>query len=261
MNLRYAGLGSLFFLGLMSTSAFGVDGPSPCKDVEYGTDRFTVCEFPTTKTDVRLFWGEAEKPYGHFNTVAQTVRSKQKRLVFAMNAGMYLDDRAPVGLYVDDTGSRGRLQTKASYGNFGMLPNGVFHVSPSGMAVTESTTFKAEEIAPSYATQSGPMLVIEDKLHPKFNRNSTSKRIRNGVGVSADGETVYFAMSDRPVTFYGFASLFKDQLNTPNALYLDGTISRLYDAATGRNDLGMAMGPIVGVVAPVEMNTKEGAEP
>lgn len=261
MNLRFAVLSGALFGCLTLFPSLAVGETSPCKDIEFQTDVFTVCKFSTVGSDVRLFWGEGDQPYRDFEAVSEAVRSKEQQLIFAMNAGMYHEDRAPVGLYMGSDGQRGNLQTKASYGNFGMLPNGVFHVSSSGMAVTETTIFQAKKLTPDHATQSGPMLVIENKLHPKFRQKSTSKRIRNGVGVSADGETVYFAMSEAPVNFYGFASLFKDKLKTPNALYLDGTISRLYDATTGRNDLGLAMGPIVGVVATVENSTKKRAEP
>ena len=260
MNLRFARFCGVLFGCLMSSSVFAVEQRSPCKDVEFQTESYTVCEFSAKESDVRLFWGEQDQPYRDFDALSQAVQAQQKQLVFAMNAGMYHQDRAPVGLYVDSKGQRGNLQTKASYGNFGMLPNGVFHISSAGMAVTETTAFKAKDIKPNYATQSGPMLVIENKLHPKFRPDSTSKRIRNGVGVSADGNTVYFVMSDQPVNFHGFASLFKDELKTPNALYLDGTVSRIFDAASGRHDLGLSMGPILGVVASADSPLEEPQE-
>nr|AID57593.1 hypothetical protein [uncultured bacterium] len=259
MDLRVAVLTGCLIGGLTSASALASGPAAPCKTVEFQTDPFTVCAFPAT-ADVRLFWGEGAQPYKNFGAVSQALSGKQERLVFAMNAGMYHKDRAPVGLYVDTKGQRGNLQTKASYGNFGLVPNGVFHVSASGMAVTETNAFKAQKLSPDYATQSGPMLVIDNQLHPKFMSGSTSKRIRNGVGVSGDGQTVYFVLSDRPVNFYKFGSLFKDKLETPNALYLDGTISRLFDAASGRNDLGAPMGPILGVVTMNEADKKERAQ-
>ena len=59
---------------------------------------------------------------------------------------------------------------------------------------------------------------------------------------------VLFALSDSPARFYDFASYFREILKTPNALYLDGTISRLYAPALDRNDPGADMGPIIGVV-------------
>ena len=258
MSWRKAVFGGLFFLSLMANKSAAADTGQSCKDVTMDRDRFTVCEFSAEDADIRLFWGEGATPYRHFETLFKALEAKNKRLVFAMNAGMYHPDRSPVGLYVDQQGPRGKLQTNSSSGNFGMLPNGVFYKSANGIAVRETKAFEAAAHSPEFATQSGPMLVIENQLHPRFNKGSKSKRIRNGVGVSADGQTVYFAMSDRPVNFYRFASLFKDRLHTPNALYLDGVISRLFDASSGRRDFGAAMGPIVAVVDSDELSVVSG---
>ncbi|MEM6587899.1 MAG: phosphodiester glycosidase family protein, partial [Pseudomonadota bacterium] len=84
--------------------------------------------------------------------------------------------------------------------------------------------------------------------HPRFLENSDSTFIRNGVGTSADGRTVWFVISETAVNFHAFASLFRDHLGTPQALYFDGNISKLYAPELGRNDAGFPMGPIVGVV-------------
>jgi uncharacterized protein YigE (DUF2233 family) len=78
------------------------------------------------------------------------------------------------------------------------------------------------------------------------------------VGVSADGRTAYLAISDRPVTFHTFARLFRDGLATPEALYLDGSISRLFAPDLGRADFGRPMGPILGLVAPAEGSSAPG---
>jgi uncharacterized protein YigE (DUF2233 family) len=72
--------------------------------------------------------------------------------------------------------------------------------------------------------------------------------VRNGVGVSADGQTAHFAISEQGVTFHEFARLFRDVLDTPQALYFDGNVSRLHAPGLGRSDGGRPMGPIVGVV-------------
>ena len=92
------------------------------------------------------------------------------------------------------------------------------------------------------------MLVIGGTLHPAFNPDGTSRKRRNGVGLSADGKTLWFAISDAPVNFDTFARLFRDRLGTPDALYLDGVVSRLYAPSLGRDDGGLDMGPIVAIV-------------
>ena len=70
------------------------------------------------------------------------------------------------------------------------------------------------------------MLVIDGEMHPKFNRNSSNKHIRNGVGILANGNLV-FAISKEKINFYDFASYFQ-QKGCNDALYLDGFVSRMY---------------------------------
>jgi uncharacterized protein YigE (DUF2233 family) len=166
-----------------------------------------------------------------------------------MNAGMYHEDRRPVGLYVENGAETMHLVTRAGPGNFGMLPNGVFWVDADGAShVTETLAYEALAPDARFATQSGPMLVIHGTLHPEFNPDGTSRKRRNGVGLSKDGKTLWFAISDGAVNFHTFARLFRDRLNTPQALYLDGVVSRLYAPELGRDDSGVSMGPIVAIV-------------
>ena len=95
------------------------------------------------------------------------------------------------------------------------------------------------------------MLVIDGALHPRFIPGGSSKYIRNGVGVDATGRA-YFVISDRAVNFHTFGRFFRDVLKTPEALFLDGKVSRLYAPSLGRSDLGFALGPIVGLVVTLQ---------
>ena len=217
-----------------------------CRDMAYDGASYTVCDV-TVADDVRLFHSGPDGVLGSFAAVDDSLAATGKQLGFAMNAGMYHPDRSPVGLLVQDSKAKSTLITSDGPGNFGLLPNGVFCVGDT-FAVIESHTYLANFPKCRFASQSGPMLVIEGQLHPKFLRGSDSKFIRNGVGVSADGSTALFAISNEPVNFYDFAQLFRDGLGLPNALYFDGKISRLYAPDLGRNDLGFPMGPIVGTV-------------
>ena len=133
-----------------------------------------------------------------------------------------------------------------------MLPNGVFCIAEDRFAILESRAYAADPPGCRYATQSGPMLVIDGALHPRFLPDSDSLNLRNGVGVSADGQRAVFVISDEPVTFHRFARFFRDALGLPQALFLDGSISRLYAPELGRSDWGMPMGPVVGLVAPMD---------
>ena len=102
---------------------------------------------------------------------------------------------------------------------------------------------------PQFGTQSGPMLVIDGELHPRFLPDSDSRYTRNGVGTSADGSRAVFVISDNTVNFHSFGSYFRDRLELPNALYFDGNVSRLRAPALRRDDSGFTpLGPIIGVV-------------
>jgi len=220
-----------------------------CRDAEFEGFGYTACEV-TAADDLRLFQTAPDgRPYGSFDRVNEALAAEGRRLGFAMNAGMYHPDRSPVGLMIEDGQPRGQLVTSDGPGNFGMLPNGVFCIGQR-FSVIESRSFAKSRPECRFATQSGPMLVIDGALHPRFLPESGSRYVRNGVGVSADGRTAYFVISQGRVNFTEFARIFRDALGLPQALYLDGSISRLYAPDAGRFDFGVPMGPIVGTVVP-----------
>lgn len=236
---------SALAIAWIPASAFG------CEPVSYDGTSYTVCRVDAADQDIRLFLNDPAdgRTLGTFGKVNQLLDRSGETLIMAMNAGMYHSDRTPVGHYVEDGQVGAPLVTADGPGNFGLLPNGVFCVGDGRAQVVESLRFDRERPSCRFATQSGPMLVIDGALHPRFLPGSDSTFIRNGVGTSADGRTVWFVISERAVNFHTFASLFRDHLGTPQALYFDGNISRLYAPNLGRNDLGFPMGPIVGVVA------------
>ena len=111
----------------------------------------------------------------------------------------------------------------------------------------ETEAFAKAGLSPLEATQSGPMLVIDGQVHPRFLPDATSLQIRNGVGALRDGR-VAFAISNDPVRFHDFATLFRDRLQSRNALFLDGSISSLYAPEIRWHDRDAVMGTIIAVV-------------
>lgn len=225
-------------------------GAVDCSGISHAGAEFTVCEVDAGTDALRLFLKDPQsgEPLGGFSGVERVVSREGLSLRFAMNAGMFHPDLSPVGLYIENGESVMRAVSSAGPGNFGMLPNGVLCIGDGWTRVYETLRYLDERPACRHATQSGPMLVIDGKLHPRFSADSRSFHVRNGVGTSTDGRTAWFAVSSRPVNFHTFARLFRDVLEAPSALYLDGGVSRLYAPQIGRRDAGGRIGPIIGVV-------------
>lgn len=218
-----------------------------CEDMTSAGNRYTVCTVDVSVEDLRLFLRDSEGHIlGNFRNIDDTLGDTQ--LAFAMNAGMYHDDRAPVGHFVQDGVQAMRIVPNAGPGNFGLLPNGVLCINDADARVYETLRFVEDAPVCRDATQSGPMLVIDGALYPRFLPDGTSKYIRNGVGTSDDGTTAMFVISNDVVNFHAFGVFFRDVLRTPNALYFDGKVSRLHAPNLGRSDAGFRLGPIVGVV-------------
>lgn len=239
-------------LALTPVAACAEDAPSHCARETVYDAPFVICRFDQS-ADIRLFLtapdGEA---FGHFERLEETLNTDGETLAFAMNGGMYHEDRTPVGLYIEDGEQAQQLMTREGPGNFGMLPNGVFYIDASGAHVLESLAYRTLAPEAIYATQSGPMLIINGEYHPSLNPAGTSLKRRNGVGVNEETGEIVFVISDTFVNFHTFARVFRDHLGTPNALYLDGTISRVYAPELSRNEQGLRMGPIIGVVEALE---------
>jgi uncharacterized protein YigE (DUF2233 family) len=229
-----------------------------CRNETIERASYVICEFKAND-GIELFLRDAQgAPLGQFDRVRDALAARQRTLQFAMNAGMYHEDRSPVGLYIENGQQLKKLSTADGPGNFSMKPNGVFYIDGKTAGVMETKAFLKRKLKPQFATQSGPMLVINGRLHPRFLADATSRNRRNGVGVA--GKKVIFVLADTPVTFHEFARVFRDVLKTPNALYLDGSVSRLYATDIGRRDVGFSMGPIVAVSAPVS-DKQQGASP
>lgn len=234
MNRRLAFFGSALW-GLGSCAAHPAD------------EAFTVVRIDTATQDIRVFWADEQgRPFKQFDRLSRWLNDQGKKLVFAMNAGMFHPDLSPVGLLVVDGKQVSPLNTASGAGNFFLKPNGVFLVTDGGPEVVESTEYSGVRSSVRMATQSGPLLLRRGVIHPAFNPASTSRLIRNGVGVS--GRVAVFVMSNRPVNFHEMAVYFRDVLRCQDALYLDGVVSRLYSDDLFRADLGTDLGPMVGVV-------------
>jgi uncharacterized protein YigE (DUF2233 family) len=190
-------------------------------------DRFITYIADPKQQNIRLYWKDDHgENFGSIQNLKSWIEKRKEKLVFAMNGGMYKPDGSPQGLYIESGKMLSPLDTSSGGGNFYLKPNGVFYITTDNKAVICKTSDLNYNGKIKYATQSGPMLVIDGQIHPVFKEGSANLNIRNGVGILSDGKVI-FAMSKTPVNFYDFASYFKN-LGCKNALYLDGLVSRTY---------------------------------
>lgn len=216
---------------------------SACRQQSFEGSRFTVCDPGRGKVEL-VAAGPGETRIRQFADLEARLGSRAGKVAFAMNAGMYDEEGRPIGLAIVDGRQKHAINRNKGGGNFHLMPNGVFQVRRDGG--TEIVTSKAWRASPTirFASQSGPMLVIDGKLHPAFEPDGSSRYVRNGVGIAPTGRTL-FVISEGPVSFGKFARFFRDGLKARNALFFDGAVSALWDPASGRRDITKPLGPMV----------------
>ena len=205
--------------------------------------RFTVCTSGKGRIEL-VAAGRGEPVVRRLADLEAGLGSRSGDVAFAMNAGMYDEDGRPIGLAIVEGKQKRAINRRKGGGNFHLIPNGVFQVHQDGRAEVVTTEQWKPSPSVRLATQSGPMLVIDGKLHPAFDRDGTSRYVRNGVGIGPKGEAL-FVISDAPVSLGKFARFYRDQLKTRNALFFDGAVSALWDPANGRRDVTKPLGPMV----------------
>ncbi len=254
MKLTIIALAAILLLSACKEETNSKPEPSPtksvagtlCRSVIFEKSEFTDCEAAHSKHEIRLqLNGNNNQPYRSLSALKSGLGSDAANVVFAMNAGMYDEDGKPIGYYVENKQRLKKLNRKKGGGNFHLLPNGVFSVDKDGWHIRTTDEF-ADTITkrPYYATQSGPMLLINGELNPNISENGVSVNIRNGVCIGADA-SAHFVISESAVSFGRLARMMRDQLKCTNALYFDGTVSSLWYPAGDRIDSGASLGPLI----------------
>jgi uncharacterized protein YigE (DUF2233 family) len=232
------------------TAAVAAD--APCNQQIFEQDRFTVCNSGSGRIEL-IAAAKGETPIRRFDGLESSLGSRAGRagrVAFAMNAGMFDEDGRPIGLAIVEGRQVRAINRRKGRGNFHLMPNGVFQVRRDGRAeiVTSANWKPSPDIR--IATQSGPMLVISGKLHPAFDRDGSSRYVRNGVGIAPDRRP-RFVISEDAVSLGKFARFFRDRLKCRDALFLDGAVSALWDPTNHRRDLTVPLGPMVVAFKPV----------
>lgn len=232
----------------------------------YKKKKYLVYKFNTNQDSLELSVLPNKSKSGRTIKLAWDQLTAQKRKpVFIMNAGMFNETYAAQGLLIESGVTINYLDTnitKGKSGNFYMQPNGIFFINGEGKFQIETTSeFINKQNTKNktdtgikkkilFATQSGPMLVINNTIHKAFNPRSSNFNIRNGIGIRnvKEGQQIFLVVSEEQVNFHEFASFYKDVLHCENALYLDGFVSRAY-MQSGNKKMGvldnkMGLGPL-----------------
>ena len=198
------------------------------------------------KQNLEFFWkNEKGENFKNAENLISWLKSKNKKLLFSTNGGMYKKDNSPQGLFIENKIVKSEIDTSNGNGNFYLKPNGVFYLTTDKNPIICKTENFVNNRKIKYATQSGPMLVIDGEIHTAFKKNSTNLNIRNGVGILPNNQIV-FAISKKEINFYDFAEYFKN-LGCKNALYLDGFVSRTYLPEKNWKQIDGNFGVIIGV--------------
>lgn len=220
-----------------------------CKEKIQDENRFVIYQVNPKKQNLKFYWkndkNEVLKSIDHLKN---EVESKSEKLVFAMNGGMFEPDQSPKGLYIEDFKILKSIDTLQGSGNFYLQPNGILYLTENNQPGISETKRYNQNKSIKYATQSGPMLLMDGKINPIFQKDSKNLNIRNGVGILKNGEII-FAMSKKEVNFYSLAELFKE-MGCKNALYLDGYVSRTYLPEKNWIQKDGNFGVIIGVTEP-----------
>lgn len=215
------------------------------KDSKINPD-FVVYPVDTKNEKIEFFWKDhRNQPLRNIENLKKYVNTKNQNLKFAMNGGMFIENNIPKGLYIENFKTLHPIDTLSGKGNFYLQPNGIFYRTKSNESVILATENFKTDADIQFATQSGPMLIINGKINPIFQENSGNLHIRNGVGILKNGDPV-LVMSKKKINFYHFASFFKS-LGCTHALYLDGFVSRAYFPEENWTQVDGDFGVMIGV--------------
>lgn len=213
---------SLMSLLLLSLPAFA-NGKCSLTDPSLTLQSYTV---NPQRERIVMYWQKADsEAWGSLRSLLADI-NQNGRVQMAMNGGIYDKAYAPLGLYIEKGIQLTPLNRASGGGNFFIRPGGVFYLKGQSAGIVSIDKFKPSP-AIQYAVQSGPMLIENGKINWRLKPSASSRKLRNGVGITREGKVV-FMLSARETNFYDFACYAQSKLNVRQMLYLDGTISKMY---------------------------------
>src|SRR5690606_27543866 len=112
------------------------------REVTFEGVRMSVVEVDLRKDQLELVLKDSEGlPLKTFARLEDHVEAQGRKLVFAMNAGMYEPDYSAVGLHVENGQEIHPLNNRPGEGNFYLKPNGVFLVGEKGARIVDAVKY------------------------------------------------------------------------------------------------------------------------
>ena len=221
------------------------------RQYQYHQSFISACTADPRSDLIRTYWKDGQgQPLATFVRLDAMLRQQGEEMLCATNAGIYDKQLQPLGLYIEDGKLLRRLNIRQNaYGNFYLQPNGVLVLAANQAFIVETGAYAAQaehwNATARYATQSGPLMIVQGKINTLFDPDSLNAVVRNAVCIDSAGMMV-LAIARNPISFYDFAVFLRDELRCRDALYLDGSISRMYP--TLEANIGPAFGAMIAVL-------------
>ena len=136
---------------------------------------FVCYQVDLKKDKIKMYWkNDSNQILKSIKNLKSFTETKNENLVFAMNGGMYKIDNSPQGLFIQNNNLINKVDTSVGTGNFYLQPNGIFYINKDASAFIKTTKDFTLNKDIDFATQSGPMLIINNKINLIFNKNSTN---------------------------------------------------------------------------------------
>ncbi|WP_157221458.1 phosphodiester glycosidase family protein [Herbaspirillum sp. YR522] len=236
---------------LVLASATGAAGAAELRQYQYRQSFISACTADPRTDLIRTYWKDgAGQPLATFVRLDAMLRQQGEEMLCATNAGIYDKQLQPLGLYIEDGKLLRRLNTRQNaYGNFYLQPNGVLVLAAGQAFIVETGAYAAQSeqwnATARYATQSGPLMIVQGRINALFDPDSPNMVVRNAACIDSAGMVV-LAIARNPISFYDFAVFLRDELKCRDALYLDGSISRMYPSLEA--NIGPAFGAMIAVM-------------
>lgn len=216
------------FLRLYALDFERVPGGAFADAVYQGVD---YALFVAPAEHVRLMWQNSEgENYRTMRAAGKALEAQGKTVALMMNAGIFSKNGTPAGLWIEHGTVLHKLNTAKGKGNFHIEPNGVFYLRGKEAGIVTTSHWQQKPVHVDYALQSGPMLLIDGKINPRFLKNLSSSYKRNAVCITR-GNALYFIITTQYrkewPNFYHLAQTLQ-AFGCYQALYLDGALSDYY---------------------------------